>query len=68
MNINTMFILTLAIYQDTQSEIKTPLGTAVMLKVRVSLSYMCAATNKAPLLCSRQFSSLCEIHNTSGLD
>lgn len=32
-----------------------------------SLAYMCTATNQPPLLCSRQFSSLCEVRHTERL-
>lgn len=68
---STMFILVLAFYQDTQkhSQKQTPSWQHYSVKGQGnSLSSMCTATNKPPLLRSRHFSSLCEIHNTDGLD
>lgn len=68
---NTMFISVLAFCQDTEKHSQKPTPSWHRCNVKGhgnSLSQKCTAANKPPLWCWRQFSSLCEIHNTDGLE
>lgn len=56
-------------YTETQSEANSFLALLQCYKVRRTVFLTSAQQlNKPLLLCSRQFLSLCEIHNTDGLD